>query len=378
MPPVIALIMAGGGGKRLWPASRVDRPKQLMPDPLEPWRSLLAATASRLMGFVDMGAIHVVTVQDQLEAVREALPQLPPRNFVAEPQARNTGPAIALSLIQIRAQLGEKADDAIIIALPADHMISDEPRFRACLRQAVAHARHSNRVVTLGIEPEYAATGYGYMQRGDGALDPVEEGVAELPTFEALRFVEKPDQITAASYLASGDYLWNAGIFVFPLKRLLEDFDRYCPDMVRALAPVAQTLGAGGDATALTQRAYSDIRSVPLDIAIMEKLDDLLVVPAKVGWSDLGGWKSIADLLPTDADGNAIAVNANHEVVVIDSKDNLIFSEDATVGIIGVEDLAIVVSGGKVLVCPKYRTQEVRQLVKELKRRQAMVQDQDS
>ena len=377
MQPVIALIMAGGGGKRLWPASRVDRPKQLMPDPLEPWRSLLAATASRLLGLVDLGATHVVTVADQLEAVREALPQLPPNNFIAEPQARNTGPAIALSLVELRAKLGEQADDAMIIVLPADHMISDEPRFRACLRQAVAHARAHDRVVTLGVEPDYAATGYGYMQRGAIPRENVEDGIDEFPVFDALRFVEKPDQITAASYLASGDYLWNAGIFVFPLTRLEEDFQRYCPDMVRALEPVAQTLEAGGDATALKQRAYAEMRSVPLDVAIMEKLDDLLVVPAKVGWSDLGGWKAIADLLPTDADGNAIAVNANHEVVVIDSRDNLIFSEDATVGIIGIEDLAVVVSGGKVLVCPKYRTQEVRQLVKELSRRQTMLQTQD-
>lgn len=367
--PTIALIMAGGGGKRLWPASRADRPKQLMPDPIEPWRPLLAATASRLTGLLTSGHLRVVTVADQLEPVQDALPELVHEQFFAEPRARNTGPAIALSLVHLRAQLGDLADEAVVVALPADHMITDEPRFRACLRQAIAWAKHHDRVVTLGVEPQYAATGYGYMQREADPLDPIDEGIAEMPVYGAKRFVEKPDQVTAASYLASGDYLWNAGIFVFPLARLERDFERYTPDLVRALEPVAGALEAGNDPTAATRAAYAEIRSAAFDVAIMEKLDDILVVPANIGWSDLGVWKSIADLLPTDAQGNAIAVNANHEVVLIDSKDNLVFSEDATVGLIGVEDLAVVVSDNKVLVCPKYRSQEVRDLVKELTRR---------
>lgn len=369
MRPIIALIMAGGGGKRLWPASRVERPKQLMPDPIEPWRTLLAATASRLTGLVPLPNLRVVTVADQLDAVRESLPELATHQFFAEPRARNTAAAVAASLVELRAQIGDVADEAIVIALPADHMITDEPRFRAALRQAIAHAAAHDRVVTLGIEPEYAATGYGYLQRGEAPMAPVADGVPEFATYPALRFVEKPDQVTAASYLASGDYLWNAGIFVFPLPRLERDFERLTPDLVRALEPAAKALDEGRDATAAFERAYRDIRSAPIDIAIMEKLDDILVVPAKVGWSDLGNWKSIADLLPTDAAGNAIAVNANHEVVVIDASDNLIFSEDATVGLIGVEDLIVVVSDNKVLVCPKYRSQEVRELVKELTRR---------
>ncbi len=369
MIPTIALIMAGGGGKRLWPASRADRPKQLMPDPIEPWRPLLAATASRLTGLLNAGHMRVVTVEDQLEPVRDALPELTEAQFFAEPRARNTAPAVALSLVHLRAQLGEIADHAVVVALPADHMITDEPRFRACLRHAIEHAAAHDCVVTLGIEPKYAATGYGYMQRAAKPLEAGEVGISEIPIYPALRFVEKPDQVTAASYLASGDYLWNAGIFVFPLARLERDFERYTPDLVRALAPVGEALEAGADPTAATRAAYAEIRSAALDVAIMEKLDDILVVPANIGWSDLGVWKSIADLLPTDADGNAIAVNANHEVVLIDSRDNLVFSEDATVGLIGVEDLAVVVSDNKVLVCPKYRSQEVRDLVKELTRR---------
>lgn len=350
----LALIMAGGGGTRLWPASIPTRPKQVIPGLPDSGATLLSATAARLEPLVRREDVWVVTTQDQVDGVRDALPFVDQSRIVVEPFGRNTAPAVALSLVQMRARLGDDADEVTVIALPADHFVGDPAGFRAHLGAACAHAEAANTVATLGIEPARPDTGYGYMERGNDPRSPVtgDEGV---PVYPALRFVEKPDLETARQYLATGRFVWNAGIFAMPLPRIERDFARLCGDTWRALHDAAPA------------EAYARIEAAPIDVAVMEKLDDIVVVPTAVGWSDLGSWASIADALAGDDAGNVVRTGANARTAVLDARDCVVWNEDATVGVIGVSGLAVVAAGGRILVCALDQAQRVRALVDALR-----------
>jgi mannose-1-phosphate guanylyltransferase len=237
-----------------------------------------------------------------------------------------------------------------VIALPADHFVADPAGFRSHLAAACAHAEAGDTVATLGIEPSRPDTGYGYMERAAEARANV-DGDGGISAYRAVRFVEKPDLQTARGYLETGRFFWNAGIFAMPVSRIERDFARLCPDAWTALREETP------------QQAYANIEAAPIDVAVMERLADIVVVPADVGWSDLGSWESIAQALPRDDAGNVVRTGDKARTAVVDATNCLVWNEDATVGVLGVTGLAVVAVGGRVLVCPLDQAQRVRAVV---------------
>ena len=343
-----ALILAGGSGTRFWPASRRRRPKQLLP--LLGDRTLLRLTLDRLLPVVPATDVWVCTARELGEQVRRELPEVPIEQILLEPVGRNTAPAIAWSLASMPAP--RRRD--VVVSLHSDHWIEDEDSFRATLRAAVAAAAARDTVIALGVRPRWAETGYGYLEI-DGE---VAAGSTAGDLHRVLRFVEKPDASTAASFVAGGRHLWNAGIFVFPGTTLLEHLRRLEPaiaDGVEAAASDPERLDV----------LYPELEAMPIDTAVMERLEHLDTAVLDCGWSDLGSWEALAEILAAGQEGN----QSRGRTVAVDARDNLLWSEDGLVAVLGVEGLAVVQSGNAVLVVPKERSQEVRRIVEELRRR---------
>jgi mannose-1-phosphate guanylyltransferase len=332
-----ALILAGGSGTRFWPLSRRSRPKQLLA--LEGEQSLLRATVLRLAPLIAPEAVWVCTTAGLAEAVRRELPEVPAAQVLCEPEGRNTAPAIGWAV----RSMPEDARRGLIVVLPADHRVGEPPAFRDALLRA-ARAAESAPVVTLGVAPRWAETGYGYLE--------AEPGVGDGSVRRVRRFVEKPDAATAAGYLASGRHFWNAGIFVFRGSTLLDLLARLQPALARGLAEIAAAPGRLAE-------IYPRLPAESIDYAVMEKLDDLAMVPLDCGWSDLGSWAALAEVLPTDALGNS----GRGDAVAVEAGGNLLFSEGGTIAVLGVEGLVVVRTADAVLVVPKERAQEVRKLI---------------
>lgn len=336
-----ALILAGGSGTRFWPLSRRLRPKQLLA--LEGDQSLLRATVDRLRPLVPPAAVWVCTTRELAGAVRRELPEVPPEQVLLEPEGRNTAPAIGWSVRSMPAAARQGA----VAVLPADHRIGEPERFLDVLAQAARAVEAADRVMTLGVTPRWAETGYGYLEL-DAA--PAEPGVRRV-----RRFVEKPDAEAAGRYLSSGRHLWNAGIFVFRGTTLLDLLARHAPDIARGIEEIAAD-------PARLDAIYRRLPALSIDYAVMEKLDSLCTLPLDCGWSDLGSWEALAELLPADAAGNT----GRGSRVALDATGNLLFADAGTIAVLGVEGLVVVRTGDTVLVMPKARSQEVRRLVKEL------------
>jgi mannose-1-phosphate guanylyltransferase/mannose-6-phosphate isomerase len=361
MPERIAIVMAGGGGTRLWPASTELRPKQLVDPTLAPTgRSLLQATFERVRHLVQPDDVWVVTTALQRSGIADSAPSVHSGRILVEPRGRNTAPCIALAL---RVLLAARRDGPppTVIVVPADHFVRDEPAMTRHLEAACLAAERHHRIVTLGIAPTRPDTGYGYIER-DAALV---EDISGISAHAVRRFVEKPDEARARDFLAAGTFLWNAGIFVMPLDVAAAAFARHAARTWEALEQVEAAVRDGdeqGVAHAIA-RAYESVEPAPVDVAVMEKLDDLLVVPADVGWTDLGSWQAVASVLAADPRGNRCAQATGAHSVVLDCDDTLVWNQDATVAVVGLRDIAVIAVGGRVLVCPLSRAQEVREVV---------------
>jgi mannose-1-phosphate guanylyltransferase len=366
----IALVMAGGGGSRLWPVSTPDRPKQFMALRADPRQSLLAAAVERAAAVADIEQTFLVTTAELAAAVRAAAPRVAPERVIEEPCPRSTAPCVALALLHVVARLRAagcsegQIDDTALVVLPSDHHIGDEPRFAELLGRACDCAAATGKVIVLGVSPTRPETGYGYIER-DAAAGPADEshgacGSLELHT--AVRFVEKPNLARAREFLASGRFLWNAGVCIAPIGRLLAEYRRHAPALWQALAPVAAALREGSleRARARTTEAYAAIDPASFDVAILEQLADLRVAATDVAWTDLGSWAAIREALPRDADGFAVHAENDAAVHVVDGHDGLVWTDGADVAIVGLDGVAVIASGGRILVCPLERAQEVR------------------
>ncbi len=345
-----AVIMAGGIGSRFWPHSRRNRPKQFLP--VQGRFSLLEDTVRRLRGLIDADKVFVVAGPEFRALIRRHLPSLAAENLIVEPAARGTAACLALA-----ASVIERRDpDGVMAVFPADHVISPHSRFHRSVRAAFATAEAERCLVTFGIRPTGPSTGFGYIEVG------AVQKRARPQVFWATRFVEKPDVATARRYLRTGKYLWNSGMFVWRVDVLRAAIERYEPAIARVLDSMNASSGRGA---ARGRREFAGLRSVSIDVAVMEKSDRVAAVAGDFEWNDVGSWAAMESLWPIDENGNA----ARGEVLQIDCRNTIASSADRLVAMVGVDDLVVVDSPDAILICPKSRAEEVRRIVGALAKR---------
>jgi mannose-1-phosphate guanylyltransferase len=356
-----SVILAGGKGTRFWPLSRARRPKQLLKI-IGP-SSLIAATVERVAPLSGARQILVVTVADQLAAMRRELKDLSKRNFIAEPQGRNTAPCIGLAALEV----ARRDPEAVMVVLPADHWIGDAAAFRKTIRAAVRLASDHDRLITIGIDPEYPETGYGYIVKGKRFT-----GGATAPSFVVSRFTEKPSLLVARRLLRRRA-LWNSGIFVWKVSTLLELLARFEPAIAAGLESIRRAAGgkplAHADARlrAVIAREYKKMPSVSIDYAVLEPAgseDRVLTLEAKFAWSDVGSWAAVHRMLRKDRSGNA----GHGRWIGLHAKNSLIHAPDRLVVLLGMENALVVDTPDALLVGDLRRSQEVRNIVDELQR----------
>jgi mannose-1-phosphate guanylyltransferase len=350
-----AVIMAGGGGTRLWPLSRRNKPKQMLPL-VEEHKTLFQTTVERLSGLLPAERILVVTVSDQAEALREQAPEIPAENFVMEPAPRGTASVVGLAAVTLR----QRDPNAVMAVLSADHFIRNRDLFHLLIRVAVDVAE-KDYLVTLGITPTYPATGYGYIQRGELIPERV-----IYPVYHVKKFKEKPKEGEARIMLSTGDHSWNAGMFVWKVGAILKEIGRQMPDLKSALDTIEAASGSARSAE-VVQQVWPGIQNVTVDYGIMENAEKVAVLPAGgLDWSDVGTWDALFDVFPPDENGN-ISFAGNH--IAEDTHNSLVYGNrnERLVVTIGVDDLIIVDGGDVLLVCHKDQAQKVRKIVDGLK-----------
>ncbi len=349
MKPFYALIMAGGGGTRLWPLSRRDRPKQLLS--LMDDRTMFQMAVDRLAPLIPPERVLVVAGRHLADALQGAAPEVPADRFIVEPFGQNNGPSVALALAHIQ----REDPSAVVGVLAADHYIADTARFRAVLA-AAAEVAQDGYIVTLGVTPAYPATGYGYIKQ-DHPLTTV----GEFPVYHVARFTEKPDLPTAMQFLAEGSYSWNSGMFIATARRLRAEYARQQPALYALMQRIEDAIGTPDYATTLDE-VWPQMPRLSIDYAIMEGADRMAVIPVDMGWSDIGSWASLHGVLDGDGAGNIVRGDA----LLIDTSGTLVIGTRRVVTI-GVEDLIIVDTPDALLICRRDRAEDVRQVVDVLK-----------
>ena len=344
-----ALIAAGGHGTRLWPMSRARLPKQMLP--LIDDHSMFRTSVERIKTLFPPERVFVVTGRELVADLQREARQIPRENFIIEPYAKNTAPAIALALSYIQ----KRDAEATVAILPADHHIVQRERFCRLL-EAAWQVAQQGRIVTLGIAPSHPATGFGYIQQGEALGE-----VKGFQVYQSRRFTEKPDIVRATQFLASGQYSWNSGMFIWRVERAMRDFERYQP-AIFAMCSYLQSAIDLPDYEEKLNDIWETMPSLSIDFAIMEKADNIAVIPDDIGWSDVGNWTSLYDILPQDNFGNCIKGGASDMRVILDTRDTLVLSDRLTVAI-GVEDIVVVDADDALLICHKERTQDVKQVV---------------
>lgn len=348
-----AVIMAGGGGTRLWPVSRRDRPKQMLP--LVEARSLFQTTVERIAGALPYDRIYVVTVADQVAGLQQQAPQIPHENFLIEPMPRGTASVVGLAAIALQ----QRDPDAVMYVLPSDHYIRNRDLFHMLLYVATDVA-NQGYLVTLGISPTYPATGYGYIERGEKLPQNF-----LYPVYKVRQFKEKPDVESARDMLASGNFDWNSGMFIWRTDRILEAIRVHMPSLYAGLEKISASWGASiSKRQEVVATVWPELENETIDYGVMEQAEDVAVLPASgLGWNDVGAWNSLFDILFSDDNGN-IVFGSRH--IGIDTKNSLVYSngDKQLVVTIGVEDLIIVEDSDTLLVCHRNDAQKVRDVVR--------------
>jgi len=347
-----AVVMAGGVGTRLWPRSRIATPKQFL-DLLGP-RTLLQETVDRIEPLIPFQRVLVVAGTGYTAEVQAQMPDLPAENIIAEPGPRGTAPCIGLAAMI----LGQRDPAALMAAFPADHRIADAAGFRQAIA-AAAQIAQEGYLVTLGITPRQPHTGYGYIQRG-AALG--QKG--GLPAFEVRRFVEKPDEATARQFVASGEYYWNAGIFIWQVKRILAEIERLLPQLHAGLQAIGQAWHSPRR-LAVLEKSWEQMPQTTIDYGIMERTTGVAVLPVEIGWDDVGNWATLSALLEADEAGNVVC-GSGHPLLLDTAGTYLYTSAGRLVAAIGLKDFVVVDTPDALLICPKERAQAVRQVVERL------------
>jgi mannose-1-phosphate guanylyltransferase/mannose-6-phosphate isomerase len=347
---IYPVILSGGSGSRLWPLSREHYPKPLLPLITE--QTLLQETANRLDGLPDLGDAVYVCNEEHRFLVAEQVSQLGkrPTTIILEPQGRNTAPALTLAALY----LAERNPESMMVVMPADHVISEREPFLDAVREGCTHASQG-ALVTFGVVPDSAETGYGYIKR-DGALG---EGAA----YQVARFVEKPDQATAERYVNDGDYYWNSGIFLMRTDQWLEEIGEFRPDILEGSRKAMQQGVQDIDFFRVDKTAFKACPSDSIDYAVMEKTGKAVVVPFSAGWSDVGAWSALWNVCPRDESGNVI----QGDVLTHDTHNAFLIAQHRCLATVGLDDIIVVETADAVLVTSKERAQDVKEIVSQLK-----------
>jgi mannose-1-phosphate guanylyltransferase len=348
------VIMAGGSGTRFWPRSRATLPKQMLN--LFGERTMLQLTYDRVKDFVQNEQILVITNQDLKEGVMDQLPEIPVQNIIAEPFGRNTAPCIALAAAIIKKRAGK---DETMIVLPADHLIKEKDKFLECMQAAAEYAPEQGCLITVGIKPAYPETGYGYIQEDEQIAERLNRPIHKVKTF-----AEKPDVDIALRFLKSGDFLWNSGMFIWTISAITKAFEEFQPELADNFNQIIAKL----DTPQMDQAVYdvySNIKPVSIDYGVMEVATKVCVIEADFSWNDVGSWEAVYNLSEKDSENNAVEAFKN---VLLDSKNNYIFSSKKIVAAVGIENLVVVDTNDALLICKKDESQKVKDLVEIIKR----------
>lgn len=340
-----AVIMAGGVGARFWPLSRRNKPKQLLK--IVDNKPLITATMDRLLPLIPYPMVKIVTTNELVNPIRSILPALQIENFITEPSAKNTAPCIGLAAVHVAKQ----DPNAVMVILPSDHRIEKEDLFRQILSDAVIKAEQGTSIVTIGINPTRPETGYGYIQYKKPKIE-------SLNVFEVKTFAEKPDKQMAQRFIESGDFLWNAGIFVVRVDFLLELFQKHLPSFYQDLHIYSNTIGTKSEEKARVA-LFNNTKPISFDYAIMEHTKNVQVIPADIGWSDVGSWNEIKRLAVEDANGNAISGDG----LAVHSKNCYVQSTSQFTAIVGLENVVVITTPDAILVCHADKAQEIRDVV---------------
>jgi mannose-1-phosphate guanylyltransferase len=345
-------IMAGGIGSRFWPMSRTNYPKQFL-DILNIGRTLIQSTYDRFVKFIPKENIYIVTFEEYATIVAEQLPELSKENILCEPSRKNTAPCIAY----ISYKLHQLNANANLICAPSDHLITDDEAFIKVCNEALKFTAHIKGLITLGIKPTHPNTGYGYIQYEPQA---VSENIYKVKTF-----TEKPDVEIAKAFMASGDFLWNAGIFVWQVKNIVKAFEKLLPEIHEVFDAEKNNFNTEAEKEAI-ERIYPLCVNISIDYGIMEKADNVYIIPSSFGWSDLGTWASAYENLEKDYFGNAVV---GDHVMIIDATNNIVHASNKKLILLqGLNDYVVVDTKDVLLICKKDKEQEIKEYVAEVKR----------
>lgn len=344
---MFGLIMAGGKGKRFWPKSRERHPKQLLKIIGE--KTMIQSTVDRLKPAIPEDKIFVVSTEAQIGLLKKQLTGLPSKNFIIEPKGKNTAPCIGLAALYM-----ERIDpNGVMAVFPADHLITNQDAFLKTLKTGAKVAAERGSLVTIGIEPTYPATGYGYIQFNDelGKINGVE-------AFKVKTFAEKPNLATAERFLSSGDFLWNSGVFIWKIATILAAIEEFLPHLYDGLLEIRETIGTRKEAETIN-RVYCQIKSISIDYGVMEHARDVVVLKGQFGWNDLGSWDEVYNFHKKDENENVLL----GEHIVKDSRGNFVDAPQKCVALIGVDNFVVVDTDDALLICPRERAQEVQEIV---------------
>ncbi len=344
-----ALIMAGGRGERFWPKSRKSLPKQFL-SLTDDGRTMIQLTVERIRPLIDLEDIYISTNRAYRGLVMEQLPGIPPENILCEPVGRNTAPCIGLGAVHI----AKKYEDAVMMVLPSDHLIKYNQMFLNALKDGCSIAEKGKNLVTIGITPDYPETGYGYIkflpQQADGNAYAVD------------RFVEKPDMETAKEYLESEEYLWNSGMFIWKVSTILDNMKSMLPDLHQGLFNIAEAIGTDKQEMVL-EKVFPELESVSIDYGVMEKAENIFILPGVFGWDDVGSWLAVERIQKSNESGNVVTGN----IITINSKNNIIQGGKKLIAAVGLENLIIVDTEDATLICDKGSTPDIKLVLENLK-----------
>lgn len=344
-----ALIMAGGRGERFWPKSRKNLPKQFL-SLTDDGKTMIQLTVERISSIVNLEDVYIATNKDYKALVLEQIPGLPEQNVLCEPVGRNTAPCIGLGAMHI----AKKYDDAIMFVLPSDHLIKFNKMFIRTLQEACNVAEKNNNLVTIGITPDYPETGYGYIK--------FESRVTDGQAYKVDRFVEKPSLEVAKEYLASEEYLWNSGMFIWKISSILKNMQKFMPDTYEALKRIQDAIGKEQEETIL-EKEFHSIQSQSIDYGIMEKAEDIYILPGTFGWDDVGSWLAVERIKKTNEFGNVV----NGNIITVNTHNCVIQGEKKLIATVGLDDMIVVDTEDATLICAKDHAGDIKKVLENLK-----------